>query len=44
MLFVISHEIIPETHENGHETPATFGIVGGFVLMMLLDVVLGVTA
>jgi ZIP family zinc transporter len=44
MLFVISHEIIPETHENGHETPATFGVVGGFVLMMLLDVGLGVTA
>ncbi|MFO1119361.1 MAG: ZIP family metal transporter [Rhodospirillales bacterium] len=44
MLFVISHEIIPETHENGHETPATFGIVGGFVVMMLLDVALGTTA
>ena len=44
MLFVISHEIIPETHENGHETPATFGVVAGFVLMMLLDVGLGVTA
>lgn len=44
MLFVISHEIIPETHENGHETPATFGLIAGFVIMMLLDVVLGVTA
>lgn len=44
MLFVISHEIIPETHENGHETPATFGLICGFVIMMLLDVVLGVTA
>jgi len=44
MLFVISHEIIPETHENGHETPATFGIVAGFVVMMLLDVALGTTA
>ena len=43
MLFVINHEIIPETHENGHETPATFGVVGGFILMMLLDVGLGVT-
>jgi len=38
MLFVISHEIIPETHRNGHETPATFGVLFGFVLMMVLDV------
>lgn len=40
MLFVISHEVIPETHEHGHETPATFGLIGGFVLMMLLDAAL----
>lgn len=38
MLFVISHEIIPETHRNGHETAATFGVLFGFVTMMLLDV------
>lgn len=44
MLFVISHEVIPETHENGHETPATFGVVVGFVLMMLLDVALNGSA
>lgn len=41
MLFVISHEVIPETHRNGHETPATFGLVAGFVVMMYLDVALG---
>jgi zinc transporter, ZIP family len=40
MLFVISHEVIPETHEHGQETPATFGIIAGFVLMMLLDAAL----
>lgn len=40
MLFVISHEVIPETHRNGHETPATFGVVAGFVVMMFLDVAL----
>lgn len=40
MLFVISHEVIPETHEHGHETPATFGVIAGFVLMMLLDAAL----
>jgi len=27
MIFVVSHEVIPETHRNGHETPATLGMV-----------------
>ena len=40
MLFVISHEIIPESHRTGHETWATGGLVAGFVLMMLLDTAL----
>ena len=40
MLFVISHEIIPETHRKGHEVPATCGLMLGFVLMMLLDTAL----
>lgn len=40
MLFVISHEIIPESHRTGHETWATSGLVIGFVLMMLLDTAL----
>jgi Predicted divalent heavy-metal cations transporter len=44
MLFVVSHEVIPETHRNGYETPATFGLVVGFVIMMALDVGLGVIA
>jgi ZIP family zinc transporter len=41
MLFVVSHEVIPETHRNGHQTPATIGLMGGFALMMVLDTVLG---
>jgi ZIP family zinc transporter len=41
MLYVISGEIIPETHEGGREQLATLSLVGGFVLMMVLDVVLG---
>lgn len=41
MLFVVSHEIIPESHRRGHETLATGGLVVGFVLMMLMDSVLG---
>ena len=41
MLFVISDEIIPESHRNGHERLATFGVMIGFAVMMLLDVLLG---
>ena len=40
MLFVISHEIIPESHRQGHEAYATVGLMLGFVLMMLLDTAL----
>ena len=40
MLFVISHEIIPESHRRGHETHATTGLIAGFVIMMLLDTAL----
>jgi ZIP family zinc transporter len=40
MLFVVSHEIIPESHRRGHETLATGGLVTGFILMMLLDTML----
>lgn len=41
MLFVISDEIIPESHRKGNEKEATFGVMAGFVIMMLLDVGLG---
>jgi ZIP family zinc transporter len=41
MIFVVSHEVIPETHRNGHQTPATVGLMGGFALMMVLDTALG---
>ncbi len=41
MLFIISDEIIPETHQGGHQNLATFTLLVGFVLMMGLDVVLG---
>ncbi len=37
MLFVVSHEVIPETHRNGHQTTATIGLIIGFALMMFLD-------
>ncbi|MCH7343223.1 ZIP family metal transporter [Pelomonas sp. CA6] len=41
MLFVISHEIIPESHRQGHERWATQGLMLGFALMMVLDTALG---
>jgi ZIP family zinc transporter len=41
MIFVVSHEVIPETHRNGHQTPATLGLMAGFAVMMMLDTALG---
>ncbi len=41
MIFIVSHEVIPETHRNGHQTPATIGLMAGFALMMVLDTTLG---
>lgn len=41
MLFVISDEIIPETHRRGFENLATFSLLIGFVVMMYLDATLG---
>lgn len=41
MLFVISDEIIPETHKKETYRTATYGILIGFVVMMLFDVLLG---
>lgn len=41
MLFVISDEIIPETHERGNERVATYLILLGFIVMMILDTTMG---
>ena len=41
MLYVISHEIIPETHRSGHQKKATLGLSVGLVVMLFLDVWLG---
>jgi ZIP family zinc transporter len=41
MLFVISDEIVPETHRSGHQRLATFGTLLGVVVMLYLDVTLG---
>jgi zinc transporter, ZIP family len=41
MLFVVSGEVLPETHVEGGERSATFAVIVGFVAMMALAVLLG---
>ena len=41
MLYVISDEIVPETHRKGHERIATLGLMLGAAVMLYLDVTLG---
>lgn len=41
MIYVISDEIIPETHRKGFERYASTSLMFGFVVMMFLDVTLG---
>ena len=40
MLYVISDEMIPETHSHGSERGATFSLLVGFCLMLAADVLL----
>jgi len=41
MLFVVCDQLIPESHRKGHERDATFGLMAGFVIMMVLDTIFG---
>lgn len=41
MLYVISDEMIPETHAHGNERGATYALLAGFCLMFASDVLLG---
>jgi len=41
MLYVISDEMIPETHAHGSERGATYSLLIGFCLMLVTDVLLG---
>jgi ZIP family zinc transporter len=41
MLYVVSDEIIPETHSRGFELEGTWGLIIGFLVMMFLDNVFG---
>ncbi|MBQ4544304.1 MAG: ZIP family metal transporter [Oscillospiraceae bacterium] len=41
MLYVISDEMIPETHSHGAQRGATYALLAGFCLMLVTDVLLG---
>ncbi len=41
MLYIISDEMIPETHAHGSERGATYALLGGFCVMLISDVLLG---
>lgn len=41
MLYVISDEMIPETHAHGSERGATYALLVGFCVMLVIDVILG---
>jgi ZIP family zinc transporter len=41
MLYVISDEMIPETHAHGSERGATYALLVGFCFMLAMDFLLG---
>lgn len=41
MIFVVVEEVIPETQQDKYTDIATLGFIGGFIVMMSLDVALG---
>jgi len=41
MIFVVVEEVIPETQQDKYTDIATMGFIGGFIIMMALDVGLG---
>ena len=41
MLYVISDEMIPETHAHGCERGATYSLLIGFCAMLVMDMLLG---
>ena len=41
MIFIVVEEVIPESQRGGNTDLATMGLIGGFIVMMCLDVALG---
>lgn len=40
MLYIVGDEMIPETHSRGHEKLATFSLMAGFFVMIVVDCLL----
>jgi len=41
MIYVVSDEMIPETHAHGSERAATYALLAGFCVMLATDFLLG---
>lgn len=41
MIYVVSDEMIPETHSHGYERMATYSLLLGFVTMLIMDFYIG---
>jgi ZIP family zinc transporter len=41
MIYVVVEEVIPETQKDKYTDVAVLGFIGGFTIMMILDVSLG---
>ena len=41
MIYVVIEEVVPETQQDRYADLATLGFIGGFIVMMALDVSLG---
>jgi ZIP family zinc transporter len=41
MIYVVSDEMIPETHSHGYEQMATYSLLAGFIVMLVMDTLIG---
>ena len=41
MIFIVIEEVVPESQRGGNTDIASLGLIGGFIIMMCLDVALG---
>ena len=41
MIYVVVEELVPESQQHGNDDLATLGTMGGFAVMMVMDVALG---
>ena len=41
MIYVVSDEMIPETHSHGYERMATYSLIIGFITMLIMDYFIG---